>query len=139
MAETNHDATSDTSAQDSKQDERSLRTFATVVATVVIIVLILLLWRGCATEQGRAVGLIGDPVVAEVEGLEKLDGSVAVWLRPDASIVEVLERNGLAGRRHTHLGEGTYVIDTAGENENDIVRRLDKDPGLHDAGFIYSE
>ncbi|MBS3973782.1 MAG: hypothetical protein KGZ89_02810 [Actinobacteria bacterium] len=139
MAETNYDATSDTGVQDSKQDKRPLHTFVTVVATVVIIVLILLLWRGCATYQERGVALLGGREIVEVEGLEKLDGSVAVWLRPDASIVEVLERNGLAGRRHTHLGEGTYVIDTAGENENDIVRRLDKDPGLHDAGFIYSE
>jgi len=139
MAETSYDATSDTSAQDPKRDERPLRTFATVVATVVVIVLVLLLWRGCAADQERGIALIGDPQVAEIEGLEELDGSVAVWLRPDASIVEVLERNGLAGNRHTHLGEGTYVIETAGENENDIVRRLEKDPGLYDAGFIYKE
>lgn len=137
MVETSYDATSDTSTQDSKQDERSLRTLATIVATVVVIVLVLSLWQVAA--QGRGAAFLGDPQVAEVEGLSELDGSIAVWLKPGVSIVEVLERNGLAGNRHTHLGEGTYIIETTDENENDIVRRLGKDPGLWDAGFIYSE
>jgi len=139
MAETRHDATSNMSAENPKQDERFLRTLTTILATVVVIVLILLLWRGCVAGQERDLAFLGDPQIVEVEGLDEFDGSVAVWLKPDTSILEVLERNGLAGNRHTHLGEGTYIIETTNENENDIIRRLNKDPALWDAGFIYSE
>lgn len=121
------------------KDHETLRLVAKILVIAVIVIVVLVFWRGCeADSQDDRVGA-GDPVVLPVETLDEMDGAVAVWLKPDTSITEVLERNDLSEARFMPFGEGTFVIGTEGLNDKDIVRRLEGDPGVYDAGFVYLE
>lgn len=120
-------------------DDGTMRLVAKILVIAVIVIAVLILWRGCSAARQDDGVASGDPVVETVETLDEMDGAVAVWLKPGISLADVLERSDLEGARFLPFGEGTFVIGTEGRNVRDIVRRLEGDPGVYDAGFIYLE
>ena len=126
--------------QSPEEEKRSYAALGTVLMLVIVIIVILLLWRSCDTGERSEGATGGGGVVTSVSDLERVDGAVAVWLRPDATIDEVLARNGLAASTASDLGRGTYIVVIAEETDAEaLVDRLKADPGLYDAGFLYSE
>ena len=123
----------------SDNEHETLRLVAKILVIAVIVIAVLIFWRGCSAAQQGDGFAAGDPVVETVENLDEMDGAVAVWLNPVVSITEVLDRNDLGGARFLPFGEGTFVIGTEDRTEGDIVRRLEGDPGVYDAGFVYLE
>lgn len=124
---------------DSASEQRSYGTLGTILLVIVVIVIILLFWRGCGStgEAGESSG--GGGVIEKVEGLEVVDGGVAIWLASGSSLDEVLARHGLSDAGTTSLGDGTYVISIGSADPAALVRDLKADPGLLDAGFLYTE
>ncbi len=119
--------------------ERAYHTLGTVLATIIVIVLVLLFWHSCGFDPQDGRISSGGGIIQTLDDLEVIDGGVAVWLRPGATVEQVLDRNGLADSSHTSFGDGTYVIGIDDEDVPGIVARLKKDPGLYDAGFLYTD
>ena len=118
-------------------EERSYTVLATVGLIIVIVIVVLLFWRSCAAESDSGGSRSGGATIESVEGLEAGAGAVSVWVRPDASIAEVLARNGLSSARTVDMGEGTYVIEIGDRDVDEVVETLKDDPGLYDAGYLY--
>lgn len=120
------------------EESRSYAALASVLLAIVIIILILLFWRSCGADENAGDDTGGGKVIERVSGLEVVGGGVAVWLKEGTTIEDVLARNGLSGAEVTSLEEGTYVIAIGSRDAAETVVRLKADPGLHDAGFLYS-
>jgi len=122
-----------------KNDKALVRTVGKILLIAIIVIAVILVWRGCEARRNQNGVAGGNPFVGTVEGLEEVDGAVALWLKNDVSIAEILERNDLGGKPFTSFGEGTFIVSIGAENEKDIVFRLKRDPGVNDAGFVYLE
>lgn len=120
-------------------EERSSHgVLATALLIVFLVVLMLVFWRSCAPVQDDP-GTASGGTIQTLDDLEVAPGGVAVWLKPDASLTEVLGRNGLSDATTADMGEGTFVIGIGDADASEIVERLTGDPGLYDAGFLYVE
>lgn len=121
------------------EEQRSYVALASILLAVVVIVLILLFWRSCdaATDSGQDSG--GGGVIEKVAGLDVVTGGIAVWLKPDVAIQDVLARNGLSEAEAVAFGDGTFVIAIGDHDPARTVARLKTDSGLYDAGFLYAE
>lgn len=126
-------------ANETPRRDFGYRTLGLVLATIVVIALVLLFWRSCGVDTQDARFSSDEGVIQTLDDLKTVDSAVAVWLRPGTTIEQVLDRNGLADSTHTSLGDGTYVINIGDEKPRDVVARLEKDPGLYDAGFLYTD
>lgn len=122
-----------------ERDKRSMGTLGTVLAIVAVAIIVLLLWRTCGSSQGESETESGSNVITTIADLEYTDAGVAVWVRPEADIATVLERNGLADAAYSDLGEGTYVVEVGAGGAQRAVERLKGDAGLYDAGFVYTD
>lgn len=120
-------------------EERSSHgVLATALLIVFLVILILVFWRSCApVDEGPDADSGG--TIQTLDDLEAAQGGVAVWLKPDASLTEVLDRNGLSGASTADMGDGTFVVAIGEADVAEIVERLAEDPGLYDAGFLYVE
>ncbi len=121
------------------EEQRSYVALASILLVVVVIILILLFWRSCGATESTGENSSGGGVIESISGLDVVKGGVAVWLKPGASIDEVLARNGLASAEVAPFGDGTYVIAIDERDPEATVARLKNDSELFDAGFLYAE
>ncbi len=119
------------------EESTSHGVLATVLLLIVVLILVLIFWRSCDSNESTPDTSTTGGSIQQVEGLEVEPGGVAVWVKPDASLDEVLERNGLAGASVAAMGDGTFVVGVGQADVEDVVARLSQDPGLFDAGFLY--
>lgn len=121
------------------EEQRAYVALASILLAVVVIILVLLFWRSCdaTTDAGEESG--GGGVIEKVAGLDVVTGGIAVWLKPDVSIQDVLGRNSLSDAEVVAFGDGTYVIAIGDRDPATTVARLKTDSGLYDAGFLYAE
>lgn len=130
---------SDSTPAKNGEDSRPYAALGTILVLVVVIVVVLLYWRSCGTGPAALDKGSGGGVITSVPNLATVPGGVAVWVKPDVSIDEVLARNGLADATALDMGDGTYVISVSETDTSATIRTLKKDPGLLDAGSLYTE
>lgn len=122
-----------------EKEDRSFGALGTVLLAILVIVLVLLFWRSCGTRGGQSSASGGGGVIESLQGKQQFAGAIAVWVRPGTNVDDVLARNGLSGATATAFGDGTYVIDIGTKDSGPLVEQLKKDPGLYDAGFLYTD
>jgi len=126
-------------AAEEERRDRTYSTLGTVLLIILIIIVIVIFWRSCAAGDTVGDSTGGGGVVAEFEQLDAVEGALAVWVRPGEDIREILERNGMGEATTVDLGEGTYVISLPEGDEAAAIDQLQDDPGLYDAGYLYTE
>lgn len=121
------------------EERSSIGVLAGALLIIFIVVLILVFWRSCGAEvPGEDIRGAGGTIQG-LEDLEVSPGGVAIWVKPDTDLDQILERNGLADASVADMGAGTYVISVGDSDAETVIEQLADDPGLYDAGYLYME
>lgn len=126
------------SAVEEPRQSRTYVTIGTILLIILVVIIFLLFWRSCRDTSGDRQSSGGGGVIVDIEGMDAVENGVAIWLKPGADLQEVLSRNGLGDSEAVDMGEGTYVISVSGDAKT-VVEKLKDDPGLEDAGFLFTE
>ena len=140
MAETDHiepDNERDRAFQEEERQDRMYVMLGTVLLVILIAIVLLFFWRSCAAGSESGGASSGGAQIVSVPSLTPVENAVSVWVRPGKDLAVILSRNDIDAGDIADLGDGTYVLTV-----NDAARVVDElkdDPGLYDAGFIYTE
>ena len=123
--------------QEEERQDRMYVMLGTVLLAILLIIVILFFWRSCNADSADGTVSSGGAQIVSVPNSDPVENAVSVWVRPGEDLDVILSRNGIETGDIADLGEGTYVL-TVDDAER-VVAELKDDPGLYDAGFIYTE
>jgi hypothetical protein len=120
------------------QREGRMRAVVAVIILVIVVILVLLLLRMCGTTTKS--GSAGDKTIVGVPPQVRVENVVSVWLKPQASMKQVLSDARVRATSTRSMGEGLYFVFLPdGEDPDSAVRRLKADADVNDAGFVYDQ
>lgn len=109
------------------------------VVVVLLVILLLFLLPRCASSDDADAGNPQGKEIVSVPPLDPLHGVVSVWVKPDTTVGEILERAAINTDDSVDMGGGRYIVAVPEGSEADAVRRLKASQGVYDAGLVYGE